>query len=95
MLSSTCYFSHFKSIVFQHFKEDDILVELMGSGFDGHDLKWPQIAARINQIFGSTRTGKQCRERWLNHLRPDIKKGNWTVDEEFMIEYFYKTFGPK
>ena len=76
-------------------KEDGVLVELMGKGSDVHELKWPHIAAEINQIFGSDRTGKQCRERWLNHLRPDIKKGDWTVDEEFMIKYFYKAFGPK
>ncbi len=31
------------------------------------------------------RTGKQCRERWLNHLRPDIRKGNWTEHEDKII----------
>ena len=31
------------------------------------------------------RTGKQCRERWLNHLRPDIRKGNWTEQEDRII----------
>ncbi len=31
------------------------------------------------------RTGKQCRERWLNHLRPDIRKGNWTEEEDRII----------
>ena len=69
-------------------------MELVG-GNESHELKWPQIADRINTTFDSIRTGKQCRERWLNHLRPDIKKGNWTRDEEFMIQYFYNTFGPK
>ena len=28
------------------------------------------------------RAGKQCRERWHNHLQPDIKRGPWTEDEE-------------
>ncbi|XP_022851614.1 transcriptional activator Myb-like [Olea europaea var. sylvestris] len=28
------------------------------------------------------RVGKQCRERWNNHLRPHIKKDIWTEDEE-------------
>ncbi|XP_078442361.1 transcription factor MYB98-like [Wolffia australiana] len=28
------------------------------------------------------RTGKQCRERWHNHLRPDIKKASWSEEEE-------------
>ena len=28
------------------------------------------------------RAGKQCRERWHNHLQPDIKRGPWTEEEE-------------
>jgi myb proto-oncogene protein len=24
------------------------------------------------------RIGKQCRERWHNHLNPDIKKDDWS-----------------
>ena len=30
--------------------------------------KWAQIAEKLDG-----RAGKQCRERWHNHLRPDIK----------------------
>ena len=26
--------------------------------------------------------GKQCRERWRNHLRPELNKGDWTVEED-------------
>jgi myb proto-oncogene protein len=52
---------------------------------------WSRIAERA----GNGRTGKQCRERWQNHLRPNIKKGNWTRDEEEMIRNMYKTFGAK
>ncbi len=31
------------------------------------------------------RNGKQCRERWLNHLKPDIRKGHWTEEEDAII----------
>eukprot|EP00520_Triparma_pacifica_P009649 CAMPEP_0118651784 /NCGR_PEP_ID=MMETSP0785-20121206/10966_1 /TAXON_ID=91992 /ORGANISM="Bolidomonas pacifica, Strain CCMP 1866" /LENGTH=422 /DNA_ID=CAMNT_0006544251 /DNA_START=160 /DNA_END=1425 /DNA_ORIENTATION=- len=31
------------------------------------------------------RTGKQCRERWHNHLNPNIKKGAWTEEEDRII----------
>ncbi|KAL5578400.1 hypothetical protein UlMin_020099 [Ulmus minor] len=42
--------------------------------------KWSQIAEKM---IG--RVGKQCRERWHNHLRPDIKKESWTEEEEMII----------
>ncbi|KTF91929.1 hypothetical protein cypCar_00033988 [Cyprinus carpio] len=31
------------------------------------------------------RLGKQCRERWHNHLNPDVKKSSWTPDEDLII----------
>ena len=31
------------------------------------------------------RSGKQCRERWHNHLDPRVKKGDWTADEDQLI----------
>ena len=38
-----------------------------------------------NIISLPNRSGKQCRERWLNHLRPDIRKGGWTSEEDKII----------
>ena len=42
--------------------------------------KWSFIA---NELKG--RLGKQCRERWYNHLNPDINKGEWTKEEDETI----------
>lgn len=39
--------------------------------------KWSQIA---RQLKG--RLGKQCRERWYNHLDPSINKGEWSESED-------------
>jgi hypothetical protein len=39
--------------------------------------RWSAIA---RALYG--RIGKQCRERWNNHLHPDIKRGGWTDEEE-------------
>ena len=41
---------------------------------------WSFIA---RQLQG--RLGKQCRERWYNHLNPDINKDPWTADEDAII----------
>uniref|UniRef100_A0A0E0GX92 Uncharacterized protein n=1 Tax=Oryza nivara TaxID=4536 RepID=A0A0E0GX92_ORYNI len=31
------------------------------------------------------RTGKSCRLRWLNYLRPDVSRGNMTAQEQLLI----------
>merc|ERR1719157_438992 len=41
------------------------------------------------------RLGQQCRERWYNHLNPDIKKSEWTNDEDEIIIEAHKRLGNK
>ena len=42
--------------------------------------KWSLIASHL-----PGRIGKQCRERWHNHLNPDISKAPWTEEEDRTI----------
>ena len=42
-----------------------------------------------------TRTGKQCRERYINHLDPDMKKTAWTVEEDDVIRELFPELGTK
>ncbi len=35
--------------------------------------------------FITNRNGKQCRERWRNHLRPQLNKSEWSVEEDVQI----------
>ncbi|KAK7478599.1 hypothetical protein BaRGS_00030131 [Batillaria attramentaria] len=39
------------------------------------------------------RTGKQCRERWHNHLNPNIKKTAWTEEEDRLIYQLHRRLG--
>jgi hypothetical protein len=39
--------------------------------------------------FIQGRKGKQCREHWKNCLNPELLKGKWTPEEDFLIMYFY------
>ncbi|RMZ56462.1 hypothetical protein APUTEX25_004685 [Auxenochlorella protothecoides] len=39
------------------------------------------------------RTGKQCRERWANHLRPNIRRGAWREEEELRFVDCHRTVG--
>ena len=58
---------------------------------DQHGLKkWSLIAAQLNG-----RLGKQCRERWYNHLNPNIKKDAWTTEEDSIIVDAHAEFGNK
>lgn len=50
--------------------------------------KWSLIA---QQLPG--RIGKQCRERWHNHLNPEINKTPWSEAEDFQILESHRTLG--
>ena len=39
------------------------------------------------------RSGKQCRERWINHLDPDINKDKWSEEEEEKVFRDYLMYG--
>lgn len=67
--------------------EDDTITRLVGElGAN----KWSQIA---KQLTG--RIGKQCRERWFNHLNPEINKDPWTEEEEQILKEAHSRIGNK
>ena len=45
--------------------------------------------------IGLKRCGKSCRLRWANYLRPDIKRGEFTEDEELSIISLHALHGNK
>ncbi|GLJ47503.1 hypothetical protein SUGI_1002860 [Cryptomeria japonica] len=42
---------------------------------------------------GLKRCGRSCRMRWLNYLRPDIKRGNISADEDELIIRLHRLLG--
>lgn len=69
------------------------LVDMYGEG------NWSAIARALNAQSGKTaddgRIGKQCRERWNHHLKPDIKKEAWTEHEEEVLVHGHMRYGNK
>ncbi|KAF1741193.1 hypothetical protein MXB_886, partial [Myxobolus squamalis] len=66
-------------------EEDDAIFRLVNA----YGPKcWNVIAKQLNG-----RTGKQCRERWHNHLDPQVNKGPWTTAEETQILNLQKKMG--
>lgn len=51
---------------------------------------WSTIASHI-----PGRIGKQCRERWFNHLSPEVRKTNWTPEEDRIIIDAHSKIGNK
>ena len=57
---------------------------------------WTDVANKLHQKNHLiSRTGKQCRERWYNHLDPNVNKGNWTYAEELLLFELHKELGNK
>lgn len=52
----------------------------------------PRNWSFLAKILG-TRQGKQCRERWHNHLNPEIRKAPFTKDEDILIIKLHSRFG--
>ncbi|KAJ8459953.1 hypothetical protein OPV22_032879 [Ensete ventricosum] len=67
-------------------QEDHILVSYIKVHGEG---KWRSLPRRA----GLKRCGKSCRLRWLNYLRPGIKRGNISDDEEELIIRLHKLLG--
>lgn len=66
-------------------EEDEKVIELVSRY---GPKKWTLIARNLRG-----RIGKQCRERWHNHLNPNIKKTAWTEDEDKIIYQAHKQWG--
>ncbi|XP_015078703.1 transcription factor MYB86-like [Solanum pennellii] len=47
----------------------------------------------VPKLAGLQRCGKSCRLRWINYLRPDLKRGMFSQEEEDMIITLHKVLG--
>lgn len=68
-------------------QEDELIIALVQ---EHGPEKWSTIAEKL-----PGRIGKQCRERWTNHLNPDINRDAWNEEEERYILEQHKEKGNK
>ncbi|XP_054795020.1 transcription factor MYB3R-1-like [Prosopis cineraria] len=66
-------------------EEDEIIIDLVNKY---GPKKWSTIAQHL-----PGRIGKQCRERWHNHLNPAINKEAWTYEEELALVRAHQIYG--
>ncbi|GMJ00768.1 myb domain protein 14, ARABIDOPSIS THALIANA MYB DOMAIN PROTEIN 14 [Hibiscus trionum] len=67
-------------------EEDQILINYINLYGHGNWRALPKQA-------GLLRCGKSCRLRWINYLRPDIKRGNFSREEEDTIINLHEMLG--
>ncbi|KAI6685039.1 hypothetical protein NL676_030952 [Syzygium grande] len=67
-------------------EEDQILISHIHRFGHGNWRALPKQA-------GLLRCGKSCRLRWINYLRPDVKRGNFTDDERDAIIHLHQVLG--
>ncbi|KAK4279135.1 hypothetical protein QN277_016888 [Acacia crassicarpa] len=67
-------------------EEDAILVNYITIHGEG---RWNSVA----RSAGLKRTGRSCRLRWLNYLRPDVRRGNITLQEQIVILDLHSRWG--
>ncbi|XP_065862905.1 transcription factor MYB111-like [Euphorbia lathyris] len=67
-------------------REDRLLTNYITENGDSHWRSLPKKA-------GLLRCGKSCRLRWMNYLRPGIKRGNITPDEDDLIIRLHSLLG--
>ncbi|KAJ9173010.1 hypothetical protein P3X46_016188 [Hevea brasiliensis] len=67
-------------------QEDQKLIDYIATHGEGCWRSIPKAA-------GLHRCGKSCRLRWINYLRPDIKRGNFAQDEEDLIIKLHALLG--
>ncbi|KAK7287581.1 hypothetical protein RIF29_00862 [Crotalaria pallida] len=68
--------------------EDAILIDYVTKHGEGN---WNAVQRNT----GLARCGKSCRLRWANHLRPNLKKGAFSPEEEKLIVELHAQFGNK
>mmetsp|Transcript_5195 Transcript_5195/g.12415 ORF Transcript_5195/g.12415 Transcript_5195/m.12415 type:complete len:309 (+) Transcript_5195:13-939(+) len=66
-------------------QEDECLRQVVSI----HGNAWASVA----HLVGNGRNGKQCRERWYNHLAPDVNKNPWTPQEEMILRVNHRLMG--
>lgn len=68
--------------------EEDCTLRKLVSIYGNND--WTSISSRM-----VNRNPRQCRERWNNYLSPSLSHMPWSPQEDLLLRYLYREYGPK
>ena len=77
---------HWKKHVWTVAEDAKLLSLVQGQG----KVRWSMVGASMEG-----RSGKQCRERWHNHLSPDVNKSKWGPEEDRAIVEAVNLYGTR
>lgn len=66
-------------------EEDEIIINFVQTN---GTKNWTKLAALL-----PGRIGKQCRERWRNHLDPDVNTQPWSQEEDSLLIEMHEKYG--
>ena len=66
-------------------QEDEIIIDFVAKN---GCKSWTKLSASL-----PGKIGKQCRERWINHLNPNINKDPWTDEEDKKLYELHEIYG--
>ncbi|KAH0788927.1 Myb-like DNA-binding domain containing protein [Histomonas meleagridis] len=66
-------------------QEDEVIIKFVT---ENGCKSWTKLASLL-----PGRIGKQCRERWMNHLNPNISRSAWTLEEDRILYKLHEQFG--
>jgi hypothetical protein len=69
-------------------EEEDRMLRHLVSACGTQD--WNVIAGQIG-----SKSARQCKERWANYLRPDLRLAPWTREEDSLLLEKYRELGPR
>eukprot|EP00826_Nyctotherus_ovalis_P061183 TRINITY_DN867_c0_g1_i9.p1 TRINITY_DN867_c0_g1~~TRINITY_DN867_c0_g1_i9.p1 ORF type:complete len:353 (-),score=65.44 TRINITY_DN867_c0_g1_i9:93-1151(-) len=70
--------------------ERNYLVHLLR---EDSSMSWIEVAKALNAKFNTSKTGKQCRERYRNYENPGLKKDGWKQSEKALFIVMHKVYG--
>ncbi|KAH7649542.1 myb proto-oncogene [Cryptosporidium bovis] len=71
-------------------EEDELLYQLVQRLGPS---SWSETARLLNSTLNVNRLAKQCRERWISHVDPRIRRGDWSLSEDRFILHQQNLWG--
>jgi len=71
--------------------EEDLLILALYHKYGPHS--WKAVQTEVNRRLGVNRSSKQCKDRWLNNLNPEVVNSNFTLNEDLRLARAHRVIG--